>query len=195
MSTSPDSPAFLAAFERWRVAVTGLAVPRAVSCEEQQKWEQGKIMQVASDGSVDVMSDAARKQEAKDCKQCNRWRDELVRESPIVRFMLQHTALLPPPPAAPDPALSGQPHLPLPITCRPCPPTMAGGYSPALGILLCQNRFMSRKHMEDALSHELVHAWDGRRFEVQGEWGADLRAHACTEVRRQLHRSRLTCAR
>ena len=37
--------------------------------------------------------------------------------------------------------------------------------------------------MEDALSHELVHAWDGRRFDVDGEWGKDLRAHACTEVR------------
>lgn len=36
--------------------------------------------------------------------------------------------------------------------------------------------------MEDALAHELVHAWDGRRFEVKGEWGEDLRAHACTEV-------------
>lgn len=38
--------------------------------------------------------------------------------------------------------------------------------------------------MEDALSHELVHAWDGRRFDVEGEWGKDLRAHACTEVRK-----------
>lgn len=36
--------------------------------------------------------------------------------------------------------------------------------------------------MQDALAHELVHAWDGRRFEVKGEWGEDLRAHACTEV-------------
>ena len=96
--------------------------------------------------------------------------------------MLQHVALLPAPPTAPDPATTEQPYLPLPITCRPCPPTLAGGFSPALGILLCQNRFMSRKHMEDALSHELVHAWDGRRFDVEGEWGQDLRAHACTEV-------------
>lgn len=52
-----------------------------------------------------------------------------------------------------------------------------------LGILLCQNRFMSKKHMEDALAHELVHVWDGRRFDVKGDWGKDLKAHACTEVR------------
>lgn len=102
---------------------------------------------------------------------------------PIVRFMLQHVALLPRPESSPDPAETAQPYLPLPITCRPCPETLAGGYSPLLGILLCQNRFMSRRHMEDALSHELVHAWDGRRFDVEGEWGKDLRAHACTEVR------------
>jgi hypothetical protein len=52
-----------------------------------------------------------------------------------------------------------------------------------LGILLCQNRFMSKKHMEDAMAHELVHAWDTRRFKVkEDDWGKDLRAHACTEV-------------
>lgn len=102
---------------------------------------------------------------------------------PIVRFMLQHVALLPPTtplsPNAPD----ATPELPLPIACRACPPTHAGGFSPSLGILLCQNRMMSKSHMEDALTHELVHAWDGRRFAVRGEWGEDLRAHACTEVR------------
>lgn len=100
-----------------------------------------------------------------------------------MRFMLQHISLLPPttPLSTSAPALS--PDLPLPIACRPCPPTHAGGYSPSLGILLCQNRMMSKDHMEDALAHELVHAWDGRRFEVKGDWGKDLRAHACTEVR------------
>jgi len=83
----------------------------------------------------------------------------------------------------PAPSDSPTPHLPLPITCAPCPPTMAGGFSPELGILLCQNRFMSRKHVEDALAHELVHAYDERRFVPRGKWGDDLRAHACTEVR------------
>lgn len=100
---------------------------------------------------------------------------------PIVRFMLAHTALLPPTSST---ARITPSTLPVPITCRPCPETMAGGYSPTLGILLCQNRFMSRKHVEDALAHELVHVWDGRRFSTRGggEWGSDLRSHACTEV-------------
>jgi len=108
--------------------------------------------------------------------------DSLLLAGPIVRFLLQHIALLPPPPEAVPASESSTPNLPLPITCKPCPPTLAGGYSSTLGILLCQNRFMSKGHMEDALSHELIHAWDGRRFEVKGEWGKDLRAHACTEV-------------
>jgi inner membrane protease ATP23 len=187
----------MASFERWRVAITSLAAPPPpLRCEsiEAPKWESGTIMQdpTAMEKTADEL-----KQEAKDCKRCEAWRDELMRDSqspsclplsslltqlpgPIVRFMIQHLSLLPPPADAP-PAENG---LPLPITCRPCPPTLAGGYSPLLGILLCQNRIMSKSHVEDALAHELVHAWDGRRFEVRGgkEWAEDLRAHACTEV-------------
>ncbi|GAA5973149.1 hypothetical protein JCM8115_000219 [Rhodotorula mucilaginosa] len=127
------------------------------------------------------------KRERADCKRCEKWRDELARDSPIVRFLLQHVSLLPPPPSQSPSSSNPTPHLPLPITCGPCPTTMAGGYSSELGILLCQNRFMSKRHMEDALAHELVHAYDERRFRPRGgggaEWGKDLRAHACTEIR------------
>lgn len=45
---------------------------------------------------------------------------------------------------------------------------------------------MSKAHVEDALAHELVHAFDFRRFVPRKgtlDWGNDLRAHACTEVR------------
>ncbi|GAA5858261.1 hypothetical protein JCM1840_001119 [Sporobolomyces johnsonii] len=139
------------------------------------------------DGEQPEKSDKDLKREMQDCKRCEKWRDELARESPIIRFMLQHISLLPPAPDStmPSSSESPTPHLPLPIVCKPCPPTMAGGYSSALGVLLCQNRFMSKSHMEDALAHELVHAWDERRFEVRGgkTWAEDLRAHACTEIR------------
>lgn len=124
--------------------------------------------------------------------------DNASTKGPIVRFLLQHIALLPPAPGTEDVSTdpdSPTTNLPLPIACRPCPPTLAGGFSPSLGILLCQNRFMSKKHMEDAMAHELVHAWDGRRFEVKGEWGEDLRAHACTEVRISSFPSSNSCAR
>jgi len=66
---------------------------------------------------------------------------------------------------------------------------MAGGYSSELGVLLCQNRFMGKPHVQDALAHELVHAYDDRRFKPRGgkTWAEDLRSHACTEVSSNLY--------
>ncbi len=65
------------------------------------------------------------------------------------------------------------------IQCHPCPPTRSGGFSPEHGILLCQDRFFSKRHMEDTLTHELVHAFDHCKFDVKWD---DLRHHACSEV-------------
>ncbi|KAK4048585.1 Mitochondrial inner membrane protease atp23 [Microbotryomycetes sp. JL221] len=199
MTIEQDTPLFRRAFEQWRTTVSVLAFGNVLRCDStskapQQTWEDGKIMQQAQQsgngGSADPQNaeqDSAtiaseRKRLRRECKTCEKWRDELTTESPIIRFMLQHISLLPPPQNAPSTDDSPTPNLPLPIACKPCPPTLAGGYSSSLGILLCQNRFMSKKHMEDALAHELIHAWDERRFEVRGEWAKDLRAHACTEA-------------
>jgi len=43
---------------------------------------------------------------------------------------------------------------------------------------------MGKPHVQDALAHELVHAYDDRRFKPRGgkTWAEDLRSHACTEV-------------
>jgi len=54
-----------------------------------------------------------------------------------------------------------------------------GGFSPDHGILICANEMRDRKHLEDTLAHEMVHAWDHLRWKV--DW-ADLRHAACTEV-------------
>ena len=54
-----------------------------------------------------------------------------------------------------------------------------GGFSPDHGILICANEMRNRKHLEDTLAHEMVHAWDHLRWKV--DW-ADLRHAACTEV-------------
>jgi hypothetical protein len=86
---------------------------------------------------------------------------------PAVVFMLKHLNLS----KCPFPSSS--------IQCHPCPPTRSGGFSPDHGILLCQNRFFSKRHMEDTLTHELVHAFDHCKFDVK--WN-DLRHHACSEV-------------
>lgn len=66
------------------------------------------------------------------------------------------------------------------IRCLPCNKYQSGGFSPSHGILLCQNRLLSRKHTEDTLAHEMIHMYDHLRFDV--DW-MDLRHHACSEIR------------
>jgi inner membrane protease ATP23 len=85
----------------------------------------------------------------------------------MVVFMLKHLRL------------SGCPFPESAIQCHPCPAERSGGFAPEYGILLCQNRFFSKKHMEDTLAHELIHAYDHCKFNV--DW-LNLRHHACTEV-------------
>ena len=66
------------------------------------------------------------------------------------------------------------------LQCRPCDETRSGGFSPDHGILLCQNRFFSKKHQEDTMVHEMIHLFDHCRFKV--DWNNCLH-HACSEVR------------
>ena len=74
------------------------------------------------------------------------------------------------------------------VRCKRCPARrddegklyrQGGGFSPDHGILICANEMRDRKHLEDTLAHEMVHAWDHLRWKV--DW-ADLRHAACTEV-------------
>ena len=67
------------------------------------------------------------------------------------------------------------------IVCAPCDFSRAGGFSPEAGaVVLCQGKFMSKRHMEDTIVHELVHMYDHAKFKV--DWN-NLRHHACSEVR------------
>lgn len=86
---------------------------------------------------------------------------------PMVVFMMKHLELA----GCPFPADA--------IQCHPCPEWSAGGFSPEFGVLLCQNRILSKKHVEDTLAHEMLHAFDHCRFKV--DW-SNLRHHACSEV-------------
>lgn len=64
------------------------------------------------------------------------------------------------------------------IHCVPC--NSAGTAHPPSGhIFLCQGRHLSKSHMEDAMTHELIHLYDHARFKV--DWD-NLRHHACSEV-------------
>jgi inner membrane protease ATP23 len=77
-------------------------------------------------------------------------------------------------------ALSKCPITPSHVVCAPCGATRSGGFSPVGGVLMCQDGFSGKSHMEDTLVHELLHVYDQCRFKV--DW-SDLRHHACSEVR------------
>ena len=101
---------------------------------------------------------------------------------PIVRFLSKSVHDLSPPTPTGYPTLHLTPHGSNPtIRCLPCSKYQSGGFSPSHGILICQNRLLSRKHTEDTLSHELIHMHDHLRFNV--DWANDIRHHACAEIR------------
>ena len=66
------------------------------------------------------------------------------------------------------------------IVCAPCSSVRSGGFEPHAGtVTICQERIMHQQHMEDTLTHELVHMYDHCKFKV--DW-SNLRHHACSEV-------------
>ncbi|KAI8615654.1 peptidase M76 [Chytriomyces sp. MP71] len=68
------------------------------------------------------------------------------------------------------------------VRVGPCAdmPGFSGGFHPEIGIRLCQENLRSRVHLEDTLTHELVHAFDWCTM----DWDlANLRQQACSEIR------------
>ncbi|TPX43904.1 hypothetical protein SeLEV6574_g04811 [Synchytrium endobioticum] len=96
---------------------------------------------------------------------CQKWKAYLLQHSPIVSFLA--TAL-------PSPLHDSH------YVCMPCPPSISGGFAPQIGIVLCQNRLVSQRHMEDTLAHELVHVYDHETTDVS--W-ARCEQYACSEIR------------
>ncbi|KFH48017.1 Mitochondrial inner membrane protease-like protein [Hapsidospora chrysogenum ATCC 11550] len=118
--------------------------------------------------------------EERDCKRCDEFRDWAFRYSPIVRFLSEKTG-----------DLNGRLDASN-VVCRRCPARLdengevhrqSGGFSPDHGILLCANEIRDRKHLEDTLAHEMVHAWDHLRWKVDWMGDKDLKHAACTEIR------------
>jgi len=114
--------------------------------------------------------------EERDVAKCNEWRDWCFQYSPTVIFMRKNIE-----------ALNGDLNA-TNVRCKRCITRQdengnwvrqGGGFSPDHGILICANEMRNKKHLEDTLAHEMVHAWDHLRFKV--DW-ADLRHAACTEV-------------
>ncbi|KAL1406323.1 Mitochondrial inner membrane protease atp23 [Vanrija albida] len=150
-STSPTESGTTPAFDKWRKS---LAEFTGLGLSPEERADRDARME---QGKL-----------AKDWDRCEKMKQDLMVSSPMIVFMLKHLKLA----GCEFPASSMQ--------CHPCDETRAGGFSPDYGILLCQNRFMNKKHMEDTLAHEMIHAFDHCRFKV--DWN-NLRHHACTEIR------------
>ncbi|CAK9784173.1 unnamed protein product [Cutaneotrichosporon oleaginosum] len=150
-STPTPTPASVPGFESWRRSLAHLT---GLGLSDDERLLRDK--------------EEERRRLEKDWDKCERWKKEMMTRSPIIVFMLKHLQLA----GCPFPSSAMQ--------CHPCDASRAGGFSPEHGILLCQNRFMNRRHMEDTLAHELLHAFDHCRFRV--DW-MNLRHHACTEIR------------
>lgn len=139
--------------------------------------------QVTNEGIFHYREHRYRANEARDVARCEAYRDWLFAYSPTVRFLNDRIAEL----------NHGQGMTPANVLCRRCParltPAMqverqSGGFEPAHGILVCSNEVRTRGHLEDTLAHEMVHAYDQLRFEVDFRGERDLRQAACTEVGR-----------
>ena len=66
------------------------------------------------------------------------------------------------------------------IVCVPCLGVRSGGFSPGAGaVTMCQESLLHQQHMEDTLTHELIHMYDHCKLNV--DW-LNLRHHACSEV-------------
>eukprot|EP01122_Echinamoeba_exundans_P010900 TRINITY_DN4186_c0_g1_i1.p1 TRINITY_DN4186_c0_g1~~TRINITY_DN4186_c0_g1_i1.p1 ORF type:complete len:201 (-),score=22.15 TRINITY_DN4186_c0_g1_i1:68-640(-) len=66
------------------------------------------------------------------------------------------------------------------FTCRPCKRPVQGFYDSRLGITMCENYLPTKGAVEDVLMHELVHAYDNCRVELDT---SDCVQVACAEIR------------
>ncbi|EFX00724.1 mitochondrial inner membrane protease [Grosmannia clavigera kw1407] len=159
--------------------------------------------QVSSEGVHHYREWRYRQNEERDCRRCEEARDYLLRYSPIIRFLSERTTQLgghqmdasnivcarcparvaevevdveteTETPGQETTAKTAQKQKQLRVVRQ------GGGFHPAFGILLCANEMRDRKHLEDNLAHEMVHAYDHLRWNV--DWD-NLRHAACSEIR------------
>lgn len=164
-STEPgEGAAPTAGFEWWRRSLqykTGLGLTPELKTQYEEDYK-----------------DVIQKQQ---CTECYHNRDWLINYSPTVRFLMQQIKKLERHRNFSSPENAGLIRFDeSKIICDFCPDWKSGGFHPEVGILLCQNRFKNKWHLEDTLSHELVHWYDNLRWKV--DW-TNLRQHACSEIR------------
>jgi inner membrane protease ATP23 len=157
--------------------------PSRTGFDPQMKWWMNyfRILsgQMTPEGQFHYREWRYKVHEQRDCKRCEDYRDWLFTYSPVVRFLSGKIQ-----------DLNGKLDASN-VLCRRCPARLeddgqvhrqSGGFSPNHGILICANEIRDRKHLEDTLAHEMVHAWDHLRWKVDWTGDKDLKHAACTEV-------------
>ncbi|TAQ83955.1 hypothetical protein B7494_g7715 [Chlorociboria aeruginascens] len=119
---------------------------------------------MTSAGQIAFREDASIRNEKRDCNACEEWRDYLFKYSPMIVFMQKNIR-----------ELNGDLG-PDNVICRRCPAELqndgtleykvGGGFNPDRGIMICANQMRDRKHLEDTLAHEMIHAWDHLRWNI-----------------------------
>ncbi|KAK9765742.1 Mitochondrial inner membrane protease atp23 [Basidiobolus ranarum] len=104
----------------------------------------------------------------KECKRCEDWKDEIIQKNTMVKTLLGAMKR------------AGCNFEKKHFRCVPCDNSGSGGFSAEEGIILCQNHFISRPHMEETVVHELIHAFDYCKYNLDL---TNCKHHACTEVR------------
>lgn len=134
------------------------------------------------EGIFHLREDRSRVHEARDVARAEGFRDWLLTYSPTVLFLNDRIAEL----------NHGRKMDASNILCRRCPAKLTpdgrvarqgGGFDPQHGILICSDAVRNRGHLEDTLAHEMVHAYDHLRWEVDFAGQQNLKQAACTEVR------------
>ncbi|TPX67712.1 hypothetical protein SpCBS45565_g03608 [Spizellomyces sp. 'palustris'] len=142
-------------FARWRETLSSFLTPRPLTAHETAAKEAKNI-------------EAATQQEERENARCERWKKKLLQSSPMVKFMMDNLEK------------AGCPFREDHFRCTPCEVTRAGGFAPEYGVILCQNSFLSKKHMEDTMTHELIHAYDQCTTKV--DWN-NCEHYACSAIR------------
>lgn len=145
-----------------------------VSLKEMKKFEKWtkSLQYITGLGMTETEKQEFKKRldvdlEEYQCNQCEVWRDNLLKNSPPVRFMVDQLKKL-------DKNMTKED-----FQCMPCDETKSGGFSPVHGILLCQNRLGTKTMEEHTMVHEMVHMYDHHKFNV--DWN-NLKHQACSEV-------------
>ena len=67
------------------------------------------------------------------------------------------------------------------VTVEHCDASIAGGFRPQSGVVVCQNHVQTQEEVDNLLAHELIHAYDHCRGKNL-DWN-DCQHHTCSEIR------------